>query len=132
MAKVRMRLGPWRLWLEIKGPNTKVSRDQVAWWYEEMAAGGLVFCLRHPRELEAVYAEIGFPLQNLSFNILPDHLLREEDVQAAVRSALRTHGWGISDMSQGYRPGGKRHWTTRQRKGIPDMYVTHAPIVRRD
>lgn len=125
-------LGPWRVWLEIKGPKTKVNPNQIKWWYEEMVAGGLVFCLRHPNDLGHVYEEIGFPLAAPTFTTLPPDLLREADTQAAVKSALRTHRWGISDMSQGFRPGGAKHGTTRQRKGIPDMYVTHPRMVRRD
>lgn len=35
----------------------------------------------------------------------------------------KTLGCKVWSLSQGYRPGGKRHGTTRQTKGLPDLWV---------
>jgi len=55
---------------------------------------------------------------------------READVQRDVKAAYEACGCVVANFSQGYRPGGRRHGTTRQTKGIPDLYVF--PPLRRD
>lgn len=55
--------------------------------------------------------------------------LTEKDVQRQVKKVLALYGFTVSDFSQGYRPGGRRHGTTRQTKGIPDIYAQH-PILK--
>jgi hypothetical protein len=52
----------------------------------------------------------------------------EKDVQKSVKAALRLFGFHISDFSQGYRPGGGRHGSTRQTPGIPDLYCQHRSL----
>jgi hypothetical protein len=47
----------------------------------------------------------------------------ESAVQNAVKEIFQLYGADIYDLSQGYRPGGKRHGTTRQSKGLADLYV---------
>lgn len=47
----------------------------------------------------------------------------ERDVQRRVVAVYRTVGCIVWSLSQGYRPGGPRHATTRQSKGLPDLYV---------
>jgi hypothetical protein len=47
----------------------------------------------------------------------------ERDVQKSVVGAYEAVGCIVANFSQGYRPGGRRHGTTRQTKGIPDLYV---------
>lgn len=49
----------------------------------------------------------------------------EREVQREVKRVLALHGYIVSDFSQGYRPGGKRHGTTRQTPGVPDLYCQH-------
>ncbi|GIW54995.1 MAG: hypothetical protein KatS3mg082_1399 [Nitrospiraceae bacterium] len=50
-------------------------------------------------------------------------LLRERDVQRAVVELCRLYGGVVYSLSQGYRPGPRRHATTRQTKGLPDLWV---------
>ncbi|WP_425155502.1 VRR-NUC domain-containing protein [Candidatus Palauibacter sp.] len=50
---------------------------------------------------------------------------RERDVQRRIVALARTLGFFVSDLSQGYRPGGRRHSTTRQTPGVPDLYLAH-------
>jgi hypothetical protein len=47
----------------------------------------------------------------------------EREIQRQVKAAYEACGCFVANFSQGYRPGGKRHATTRQTKGIPDLYV---------
>lgn len=47
----------------------------------------------------------------------------EAQVQERVKAVYRAVGCVVASFSQGWRPGGKRHATTRQTKGIPDLYV---------
>ena len=47
----------------------------------------------------------------------------EKDVQRIVVAVLKLYGGEVYDLAQGYRPGGKRHGTTRQTKGLADLYV---------
>ncbi len=49
--------------------------------------------------------------------------MREDAVQRAVRTLYEAYGGEWYNLSQGYRPGGKRHATTRQSKGLPDLWV---------
>ena len=49
----------------------------------------------------------------------------EAQVQHACRELLHTLGWWTGNFSQGYRPGGRRHGTTRQTKGLPDFIAIH-------
>ena len=51
--------------------------------------------------------------------------MTERELQKAGTDLLKTLGFDVSNLSQGYRPGGKRHATTRQTKGIPDTFATH-------
>ena len=48
----------------------------------------------------------------------------EKEVERAVVRLYRSVGLTVWSLSQGYRPGGKRHGTTRQTKGIADLFVT--------
>lgn len=47
----------------------------------------------------------------------------ERQVQERVKATYKAVGCLVANFSQGWRPGGKRHATTRQTKGIPDLYV---------
>ena len=47
----------------------------------------------------------------------------EKVVQAHVRGLYKQLGGIVFDLSQGYRPGGRRHGTTRQTKGLADLFV---------
>jgi len=47
----------------------------------------------------------------------------ERQVQAAVVDLFRQLGGRVCSLSQGYRPGGPRHGTTRQTKGLADLRV---------
>lgn len=47
----------------------------------------------------------------------------EAMVQQRVVAILRAAGCIVYNLSQGYRPGGKRHGTTRQSKGLADLWV---------
>lgn len=51
--------------------------------------------------------------------------MTETDAQREIKRALARLGFYVSDLSQGYRPGGKRHGTTRITKGVPDLYFQH-------
>ena len=50
----------------------------------------------------------------------------EKDVQRHVVQLYAAAGCWVYSLSQGYRPGGKGHGTTRQTKGLPDLYVMHS------
>ena len=50
-------------------------------------------------------------------------LVREDEVQRGVVKFYGDVGGSVCSLSQGYRPGGGRHGTTRQTKGLPDVYV---------
>jgi hypothetical protein len=47
----------------------------------------------------------------------------EEKIQTRVVATYKAAGATVCSLSQGYRPGGKRHGTTRQTKGLADLYV---------
>ena len=47
----------------------------------------------------------------------------EKHVQKAVADLFSQVGGIVNNLSQGYRPGGRRHGTTRQSKGLGDLYV---------
>lgn len=47
----------------------------------------------------------------------------EKIVQLDVKRLYRQFGGVVYDFSQGYRPGGRRHGSTRQTPGIPDLFV---------
>ncbi len=49
--------------------------------------------------------------------------MKEDAVQRAVRILYESYGGQWYNLSQGFRPGGARHGTTRQSKGIPDLWV---------
>lgn len=44
-------------------------------------------------------------------------------VQQRVVAIYRAAGASVCNLAQGYRPGGHRHGTTRQTKGLPDLYI---------
>lgn len=47
----------------------------------------------------------------------------EREVQRRVVALYKSAGCTVYSLSQGYRPGGAGHGTTRQTKGLPDLYV---------
>lgn len=47
----------------------------------------------------------------------------EHEVQQRVKAVYRAAGCYVANLSQGYRPGGRRHGTTRQTRGLPDLWV---------
>ena len=49
----------------------------------------------------------------------------EHEVQTGIRKLARAIGFHVTDFSQGYRPGGPRHATTRQTPGVPDLLLMH-------
>ncbi len=49
--------------------------------------------------------------------------MNETHVQGVSKKLWGRIGAKIYDLSQGYRPGGKRHATTRQTPGIPDLWI---------
>lgn len=44
-------------------------------------------------------------------------------MQVRVIATYKAAGASVCSLSQGYRPGGRRHATTRQTKGLADLYV---------
>lgn len=52
-------------------------------------------------------------------------LVKEVEVQWQVKRAAEALGFACYDTSQGYRPGGRRHGTTRVTKGFPDLVLIH-------
>jgi hypothetical protein len=50
----------------------------------------------------------------------------EREVQRRVVATLKAFGFRVFNLSQGYRPGGRRHGTTRQTKGLGDLWAMHA------
>ncbi len=49
----------------------------------------------------------------------------EAEVQRQIVQAARALGFHVYSLSQGYRPGGRRHGTTRQTKGLSDLFLVH-------
>lgn len=49
----------------------------------------------------------------------------EAHVQLACDRLMQKLGFFVVKFDQGYRPGGRRHGTTRQTKGIPDRLYLH-------
>lgn len=47
----------------------------------------------------------------------------EREVQRAVVDMFRQVGGYVYSLSQGYRPGGRGHGSTRQTLGLADLYV---------
>lgn len=47
----------------------------------------------------------------------------EREVKSRVIAIFRAFGGRVFNLDQGFRPGGPRHGTTRQTKGLPDLYV---------
>ncbi len=116
--------GPWAFWIEVKGPKTPVNEDQQRIGASLKAAGIPWFVVRHPNDLHKVMETVGFPITEADFR---GEYSRENDVQTAIKQVLKVWGFDIIDTSQGYRPGGKRHGTTRITKGTPDLFVWRKP-----
>lgn len=112
--------GPWAFWIEFKGPKTPIRDDQVRIGYSLMAAGVPWFVVRHPDDLVGVLEELGHPPVFLQIVGTYD---RETDVQGTSKKMLEAAGFRVIDTSQGFRPGGKRHATTRITRGTPDVFV---------
>ena len=51
--------------------------------------------------------------------------ITEAQVQTSIKGLWRNIGGFVNDLSQGYRPGGRRHGTTRITKGVADLYLQH-------
>ena len=51
--------------------------------------------------------------------------MTERELQKAGTDLLKQLGFDVSNLSQGFRPGGRRHGSTRQRPGLPDTYCRH-------
>jgi hypothetical protein len=51
--------------------------------------------------------------------------ITEIQVQGSIKDLWRQLGGFVNDLSQGYRPGGHRHGSTRQTKGLADLYLQH-------
>jgi len=49
--------------------------------------------------------------------------MKEADVQRRITALFKQCGGEVYNLAQGYRPGGKNHGTTRQTKGLPDLFV---------
>ena len=49
-------------------------------------------------------------------------IISEARVQTRVVATYKAAGASICTLSQGYRPGGRGHGTTRQTKGLADIY----------
>lgn len=47
----------------------------------------------------------------------------EAAIQRDVKAAYEAVGCFVANFSQGYRPGGRHHGSTRQTEGVPDLYV---------
>lgn len=47
----------------------------------------------------------------------------ENSVQKKIKQLASHYGYHVSDTSQGYRPGGRRHGTTRITRGFPDLFM---------
>ncbi len=123
---------------------------QARWAYRRIAAGVPVFMLRNSSLAKDVLELVGFPHEitradgiDQSLPVGEDRvtleLIRggirtlkeietETEAQAGVKWVLGWHGFEILDTSQGYRPGGKRHATTRLERGTPDLYCTRRPL----
>lgn len=112
--------GPWAFWIEVKGKETKITPEQKSIGQKMWAAEVPWFVARLPDDLNTILRTVGFPQLNIEFS---GNFSRESDVQNAIKTALKARGFQIIDTSQGFRPGGKRHGTTRITKGTPDLYV---------
>lgn len=49
--------------------------------------------------------------------------MNEDVVQRSVVKLYQAYGGQVYNLSQGYRPGPRRHATTRQSEGLPDLWV---------
>lgn len=47
----------------------------------------------------------------------------ERAVQQRVVAIFAAFGGIVYNLAQGFRPGGRRHGTTRQTKGLPDLWI---------
>jgi hypothetical protein len=47
----------------------------------------------------------------------------EREIKNAIITFLRDIGCKVYNLDQGFRPGGPRHGTTRQTKGLGDLYA---------
>ena len=112
--------GPWAFWIEVKGAQTPITPEQVDMGERMWEAEVPWFIARSPADLTSILMTVGFPPFSLDFT---GDFSRESDVQRAIKVALKTKGFQIIDTSQGFRPGGKRHGSTRITKGTPDLYV---------
>jgi len=123
---------------------------QAQWAYRTMAAGVPVFLLRNSSQIKDVLELVGFPHRihrkmgidqslpvgeqevmlefiGASIRTMNDRE-NEGEVQTIVSKILKSHSFSVTDTSQGYRPGGARHGTTRITLGTPDLYVTRVAI----
>jgi hypothetical protein len=51
--------------------------------------------------------------------------ITEAQVQEKIKSFWRSIGGFVNDYSQGYRPGGRHHGSTRQTEGVADLLLQH-------
>lgn len=144
--------GPWDFWIEMKGTDTPIKPTQARWWCRRIAAGIPVFCLRNSSGLKDVLELVGFPHHitrkdgiDQTVASLVDRVVTmefcgqimrrlhdretEDQAQKWTKTLLVAHGFRVLDTSQGFRPGGPRHATTRMEKGTPDLYVTREAVV---
>jgi hypothetical protein len=119
-----VRGGPWRFWVEVKAPGGKLTAHQASWHERERAAGGVVLVADSvPSLVHLMQQQVGWHLDLLSYTP-PVGKQRESEVQKAIKGLLHSWRFRVTDTSQGYRPGGGRHGTTRITRGTPDLYVT--------
>ena len=112
--------GPWAFWIEVKGAQTPVTPEQIDMGERMWAAEVPWFVARHPSDLDTIFETVGFPTADMDFR---GEYSKESEVQKAIKTILKMRGFQIIDTSQGFRPGGKRHGSTRITKGTPDLYV---------
>jgi hypothetical protein len=124
VSQVNVPGGPWRFWIECKATGGRCSADQLAWHAQERAAGGVVLVVDSVQAMvHLMRQDVGWEKDVLGYR-MPMGRQLEAEVQKACKALLRAWQFKVSDTSQGYRPGGKRHGTTRITKGVPDLYVT--------
>lgn len=63
------------------------------------------------------------PVKKQALRTVAAKVPTEREVHYEVKRAYEAVGCFVANLAQGYRPGGKRHATTRQTKGIPDLYI---------
>lgn len=121
------RGGPWAFWIEVKGPETPTKVHQWQMGYKLMAANVPWFVVRHPNEINDVLELVNFANLGVDFR---GEYSRESDVQKAIKRILEVSKFTVIDTSQGFRPGGKRHGTTRITLGTPDLYCFRHSLPR--